>query len=107
MRILAQYMAREFLKLFCVLVAGFVAIYTIFDFIEKVDNFQGAEVPTSAMLSFFLLQVPEITSLMVPMAILMSTVITLGLMGKRNEIVAIKSSGISLFRYALPILLVS
>ncbi|MBI4799440.1 MAG: LPS export ABC transporter permease LptG [Desulfarculus sp.] len=105
MRILAQYMSREFLKLFGILVMGFVAIYTIFDFIEKADNFAHAGVPTSAMLSFFLLQVPEITSLMVPVAVLMSTVITLGLMGKRNELVAVKSSGVSLFRFSLPILL--
>ncbi|CAO0823590.1 lipopolysaccharide export system permease protein [Desulfarculales bacterium] len=100
-----HYMTREFLKLFCMLVMGFVTLYTFFDYIEKVRNFQQAGVPTSAMLSFFVLQIPEVTSLMVPLSILMATVITLGLMGKRNELVAIKSSGVSLFRFALPILL--
>ncbi|MFH1035861.1 MAG: LPS export ABC transporter permease LptG [Pseudomonadota bacterium] len=107
MRILVQYVTREFLKLFCMLVMGFVSIYTFFDYIEKVKNFQQAGVPTSAMLSFFVLQIPEIMSLMVPLAVLMSTVITLGLMGQRNELVALKSSGISLFRFALPLLLVA
>lgn len=107
MRILTQYISREFLKLFGFLVLSFVAVYTIFDFIEKSDNFHQAGVPTSAILSFFLLQIPEITSLMVPVAILMSSVLTLGLMGTRNELVAIKSSGISLFRYTLPVLLMA
>jgi lipopolysaccharide export system permease protein len=107
LRILALYISREFLRLMGFLVLGFVSLYSIFDFIEKVDNFQEAQVPTPAMLSFFILQVPEITALMVPVAVLMSTVLTLGMMGKRNEIVAIKSSGISVFRFTLPILLLS
>lgn len=107
MRILSLYMAREFLKLFGFLMTSFVGIYTIFDFIEKVDNFQEAQVATSTMISFFILQIPEIISLLLPMAVLMGTVLTLGLMAKKNEIVAVKSSGISVFRFTLPIILLS
>lgn len=107
MRILALYVAREFLKLFGFLVVGFVAIFTLFDFIEKVDNFMEAGVPGSAMFSYFLLQVPEITALMIPMAILMASILSLGLMAKKNEIVAVKSSGISIFRFSLPIILLA
>lgn len=107
MRILALYVAREFLKLFAFLVVGFVAIFTLFDFIEKVDNFMEAGVPGSAMFSYFLLQVPEVTALMIPMAILMASILSLGLMAKKNEIVAVKSSGISMFRFTLPIVLLA
>ncbi|MCB2227516.1 MAG: LPS export ABC transporter permease LptG [Desulfarculaceae bacterium] len=107
MRILSLYASREFLKLFSFLVIGFVAIFTLFDFIEKVDNFLEAGVPTSTMMSYFILQVPEITALMIPMAILMASVLSLGLMAKKNEIVAVKSSGISMFRFTLPIVLLS
>lgn len=107
MRILALYVAREFLKLFGFLVVGFVAIFTLFDFIEKVDNFLEAGVPGSTMLSYFLLQLPEVTTLMVPMAVLMGSVLSLGLMAKKNEVVAIKSSGVSMFRFSLPIIMIS
>lgn len=107
MRILALYVAREFLKLLSFMVVGFVAIYTLFDFIEKVDNFTEAGLGASTMLSFFMLQVPEITSLLLPVAVLMATIITLGLMAARNEITAVKSSGVSIFRFTLPILLLS
>ncbi|MGD8562584.1 MAG: LPS export ABC transporter permease LptG [Desulfarculaceae bacterium] len=107
MRILALYISREFLKLFGFLMVGFVSIYTIFDFIEKVDNFQEAGVPTSTMLTFFFLQIPALTSLLMPLAVLMATVITLGLMAKHNEIVAIKTAGVSIFRLSLPIMLLA
>lgn len=59
------------------------------------------------MFSYFLLQVPEITGLMIPMAILMGSILSLGLMAKKNEIVAVKSAGISIFRFSLPILLLA
>ncbi|MEW5913831.1 MAG: LPS export ABC transporter permease LptG [Thermodesulfobacteriota bacterium] len=107
MRILSLYVAREFLKLFGFLVVSFVAIFSLFDFIEKVDNFMQAKVPAATMLSYFVLQIPEVTALMIPMAVLMGTIISLGLMAKKNEIVAVKSSGISIFRFTLPILLFS
>lgn len=107
MRILALYISREFLKLFVLFLASFVALYTIFDLIEKVDNFQEAGVPVSTMMGFFILQIPELVSLLLPMSILMATILTLGLMARRNEIVAIKSAGVSLFRLTLPIILIA
>jgi lipopolysaccharide export system permease protein len=107
LRILSLYIAREFLKIFSFMVASFVALYTIFDFLEKANNFGEAGVSTATMISFFILQIPEITSLMIPVAVLMATVLTLGLMGKRNEVVAIKSSGISMLRFTTPLLLIA
>ncbi len=107
MRILSIYIAREFLKMFFFLVICFISIYTIFDFIEKVDNFQEANVGAGTMMSFFFLQMPEIASLLMPLAVLLATLLTLGLMAKRNEIVAVKASGISLFRLSVPILLLA
>ncbi len=107
MRILTLHLSREFLRMVVLLLACFVATYTLFDFLEKVDNFYEAKVPVATMLYFFLLQVPELTALLAPMAILMATIITLGLMVKRNEIVSIKNSGVSMFRFTLPIVLIS
>lgn len=106
MRILALYLAREHIKMVTALTILFVGIFTLFDFIEKIDNFHEAGVDNATVASFFLLQVPELLTLMLPMAVLLGTVITLGLMVKRNEIVAIKASGVSLFRFTVPIILV-
>jgi lipopolysaccharide export system permease protein len=106
MRILALYITREYLKMVGALAVVFVATYTLFDFIEKVDNFHEADVPASVMTQFFLYQVPELLALLLPMAVLLGTILTLGLMARRNEITAIKASGVSLFRISLPILLV-
>lgn len=107
MRILGLYVAREFLKIFGFLIAAFVSLFTLFDFIEKIDNFYEAHVASSTMLMYFLLQVPEIISLLAPLAVLLGTIIALGLMSKRGETIAIKSSGVSVMRFTLPIVLLS
>lgn len=106
MRILSLYLAREYIKIVFALSVLFVGLFTLFDFIEKIDNFHEAGVDGGTIATFFMLQTPELLTLMLPMAVLLGTVITLGLMVKRNEIVAIKASGVSLFRFSLPILLV-
>ena len=107
MRVLALYITREYLKMVLALVVIFVATYTLFDFIEKVDNFHEADVPAALMVQFFAFQVPELIALLLPMAVLLGTILTLGLMARRNEITAIKASGVSLLRLSLPILMVA
>lgn len=107
MRVLALYITREYLKMVMALVVVFVATYTLFDFIEKVDNFHEADVPAALMVQFFAFQVPELVALLLPMAVLLGTILTLGLMARRNEITAIKASGVSLLRISLPILMVA
>lgn len=107
MRILSLYVSREYLKIFSFLIFAFVALYTLFDFIEKVDNFFEAGVAGSTMMMYFLLQVPELISLLSPLAVLLGTIISLGLMSKRGETIAVKSSGISVLRFTLPIILIS
>jgi lipopolysaccharide export system permease protein len=107
MRVLALYITREYLKMVLALVVVFVATYTLFDFIEKVDNFHEADVPAGVMAQFFAFQVPELIALLLPMSVLLGTILTLGLMARRNEITAIKASGVSLLRVSLPILLVA
>jgi len=57
--------------------------------------------------TFFLCQVPFVVQHMLPLAILLSGVITLGLMARNRELIALKSSGFSLMKLSYPLILVS
>jgi lipopolysaccharide export system permease protein len=59
------------------------------------------------MISYSLFSIPISISLTLPFAILLATLMTYGTFSKFNEITAMKSSGISLYRLALPILIFS
>ncbi len=105
MNILTRYLLKEFYKLFCFFVLGFIVIYIVFDIIENANRFAQAGLTLAGIASYMLLQIPEIVSLLTPVAVLMATIISLGVMDNRNELVAIKSSGISLLRFTVPVLL--
>ena len=56
------------------------------------------------VLSYFALKIPGVSYQIVPLAVLMATLLTLGLLSRNNEITAIRSCGISLPWIASPFL---
>ncbi len=105
MTILARYISREIAKNFGILLVVVMGIYLTVDFIEKIDNFMEANVPLGRALLYFGLKLPLILVQVTPVGVLLSVLITFGLMSKNNELVALRSSGISLFSMMGPIIL--
>ncbi|MBA3007979.1 MAG: LptF/LptG family permease [Proteobacteria bacterium] len=96
MLLLNRYILTQFLRIFCMVAAGFVAIYILIDFFEKIDNFMEAGKPLSLVFKFFLLSIPFIIDQLGPVLILLSGVITLGLLNHQHELTALKAGGIPL-----------
>lgn len=107
MTILFRYLLREHVKFFMMCFAGLMTIYLVIDFFEKVRKFLDHDVDLFIMLVYFLLKTPGIAFQMAPLAILMATLLTLGMFSKNHEITAMRSCGISLSRVAAPFLLFS
>lgn len=105
MRIVHRYLILEIVKNFGMLLLAVVSIYLVVDFFEKSDNILEAGLPFSRALIFFLLNIPFIVSQIMPVAILLSVLITLGLMCRHNEILALKSSGMSLLHLTAPVVM--
>lgn len=104
MTILFRYILREYVKVFTMCFAGLMTIYLVIDFFEKVRKFIRYDVEVSTVLGYFLLRTPAITFQIAPLAILMATLLTLGLLSKNLEITAMRSCGISLYRISAPFL---
>jgi len=104
MSIVNRYLIKEFLKHFGIVLAAAVGIYISVDFFENVDKFMEAGLPISRMLEFFQLKLPLIISQITPIGILLAVLITLGLMIKNKEIIALKSGGMSMYYLLRPIL---
>jgi lipopolysaccharide export system permease protein len=86
-------------------ILGFVSVFVIVDLIENIDKFIDNSVQLRVILLFYFYTLPWFFSIGLPMATLIATVFSIGLMAKRNEWTAMKSSGISLYRIAIPLLL--
>jgi lipopolysaccharide export system permease protein len=107
MMILDRYILREFVRLFIFMVICFVGLYLIIDFFEKIKMFLSNSATPLQMASFFLFNIPMIISLTLPAAVLISALVTFGVLSKNSEIVAMKANGISLYRTSLPLIIMA
>jgi lipopolysaccharide export system permease protein len=96
MTILFRYVLREFAKIFLMCFAGLMTIYLVIDFFEKVRRFLRYDAGLGPILAYFALKTPAISFQIAPLAVLMATLLTLGLLSRSNEITAMRSCGISL-----------
>lgn len=103
MKTLPKYLTKEFLKLLCLCLIIFVSIYLIIDFVLKLDNFIEARAETSIVLDYFISKVPLVIYQVLPAATLISVIIMFSLLKKRNELTAMKASGLNIFRLTQPI----
>ena len=103
MRILSRYVLAEFRRFFFLTMSAFVLLFIIGDFIEKVDDYIEHHASAIYVIKYIFYQIPQIAFLVMPVAVLLSTLLALGMMSKNSEIVAMKASGIPLYRIAAPI----
>ncbi len=102
MKILTGYILKEFVKIFMLTLSAFVSLYLIIDVFENLDTMIEHNVRFADSLRFFLYKAPFIFYQVSPVAVLMATLLSLGIFAKYNEIVAALSSGISLLRLCIP-----
>ncbi|PIE55849.1 MAG: permease [Desulfobulbus propionicus] len=105
MKLLYKYILTQFFKHLLTITSSFIAIYLLIDFFEKIDNFMDRGKSMQLVMEFFLLNIPFIIDQMGPVCILLTGVVTLGLLNHSNELIALKAGGIPLRTITAPIIL--
>jgi lipopolysaccharide export system permease protein len=104
MPLLHRYVLRRFIYCYLLSAAGLIGIFLIVDFFERVDEFIRRDMPYSDLILYFICKIPSISSYMAPPAVLLATVITLAVLARDNEIIAMKAGGVGVVGITLPIL---
>jgi lipopolysaccharide export system permease protein len=104
MTIISRYIVTIYLRLLLLCSGAFVAIYLVIDFLEKFGRFAQFHPDPRHLAQFFAAKIPDIVNQIIPLAVLMATLLTLGMLSKTSEITAMRSCGISLARISAPIL---
>ncbi|HWI41274.1 MAG TPA: LPS export ABC transporter permease LptG [Verrucomicrobiae bacterium] len=104
MKTLSRYILVLYLKLLVLCGAAFASIYIVVDFLETLRRFSDAHLTASIIFRLFLNKLPDIAGNITPMATLLATLLTLGLLGRNNELTAMRSCGLSMRSIVLPIL---
>ncbi|WP_185857710.1 LptF/LptG family permease [Blattabacterium cuenoti] len=98
------YMIRLFIVPFLIIYFTIFTIFMIQFFWSQIDELTGKNISIFIILKFILYFGISIIPLVTPIAILLTSIIIFGDFSENQELIAIKSSGISLFRVMIPIL---
>jgi LPS export ABC transporter permease LptG len=103
LQILDIYIIRDWLLYLVLLLVTFTGIYIIFDFFQLLGDIVRNHAPSQLVLNYYRYLIPQVVYLMLPLSILVATLVNFSLLTKSNQITAIKSAGISLYRMSVPI----
>ncbi|MEM5788378.1 MAG: LPS export ABC transporter permease LptG [Syntrophobacteraceae bacterium] len=107
MRIIPRYMLRHFFPVFALSLTGFVGIYLIVDFFEKIDPMLQRNLSWVEIYSYFLFKIPLILTQGIPMAAILSSIISLGLLKRNRELMAMETAGVNPAYYVSSIVVVA
>ncbi|MBM2802837.1 MAG: export transporter permease LptG [Deltaproteobacteria bacterium] len=105
--ILDRYLAAGFLRIFFISLVVITSLYVTVDFFDRIGSLLDSGAPFLTVVRYFFFKAPLLISRVVGFATLFSTLFCLGMLVRTHEITAIRSSGISVQRIALPLLLLS
>ena len=104
-RLLDLYVSREYLRVFALGVIGLLGIFYISTFIDLVDKLFRGEATSATLLRYFYYRTPQFVYYVIPMGVLVSTLVTIGVMTKNSELLVMRACGVSLYRTAAPLML--
>jgi LPS export ABC transporter permease LptG/LPS export ABC transporter permease LptF len=106
-RLLDSYVIREFLGMFVLVLSSFVMLMLVFTFFELVGDIVRNHIPLSTVGNYLFNLTPSMLYAITPLAVLIAVLVTFGVLNRNSEIVAMKATGISLYRLVVPVVSIS
>ncbi len=103
-QILDLYVIRGWLFYLVLLLVTFAGTYIIFDFFQLLGDMIRNHIGPRVVFDYYRFLSPQVVYLMLPLSILVATLVNFGLLTKTNQITAIRTAGISLYRISMPVL---
>ncbi|HEY2013476.1 MAG TPA: LptF/LptG family permease [Bryobacteraceae bacterium] len=101
------YVLSNFVFYLLVVLASFVSMSQVYFFFELVGDMIKNNISLLKMFTYLFFLTPELIYQLTPICILVAVLINFAVMSKQNEVTAFKACGVSLFRLAIPVLIVS
>jgi LPS export ABC transporter permease LptG/LPS export ABC transporter permease LptF len=102
-RILDEYIVREFVTMFLLVLAGFLLLMIVFTFFDLVGDILRNHPALSTVGDYLLNLAPSLLYQIAPLAVLIAALVVFGVLNRNSEIIAMKATGISLYRLVVPI----
>lgn len=106
LRILDKYLLREFAWPLLYSFDAFLLLFVVHDLLENLGEFLKQRAAIGAILRYYLIVLPEPIVFILPLALLLGVLFCLSMLGKHNELVAMRASGVGMWRLATPFFVV-
>ncbi|NCO03907.1 MAG: LPS export ABC transporter permease LptG [Alphaproteobacteria bacterium] len=104
---LGLYLMRKYALNFTLLLLGLLGIVYLFDVVELLRRGGKLGVPATLILQMGLLKLPDVGQQIFPFVILFSAMFTFWQLSKRHELVVMRSAGLSVWQFMMPIAFVA
>src|SRR5690606_21566227 len=105
LKILDRYLLGQFLSWSAIGLATFVLLFVVVDLFEKIDIFVDYKTSLPTIVRFYAYGLTTIITQVLPVALLLGALLSLGQLRKFGELTAMQASGRSPWRLAVPLLL--
>ncbi|MGE0681502.1 MAG: LptF/LptG family permease [Candidatus Binatia bacterium] len=105
--VLQRYVVRQYLSMLLLSFAVLLVGYLLVDVLERLEMFARYHADMLKALQFYSLRIPLLASRITPMAFLLATALTIGMLATQRELIGMRACGVCAARAVLPILLIA
>ena len=107
MTIIQRYVFKEVTHCLTITVSTLCTLFLVVDFLDRIDNIMGENVPLWTIFQYFILKIPQFFTVSLPLAMVIAIMFGIGLLAKNSEITAMRAAGIKVFWLAKPIFILA
>lgn len=100
--VLDSYVARQYGGVLVMTIFGLLGLFYISTFLDLSDKLFKGQVTLATLLEFLLWSTPQFLTYIIAVAVLLSGLVTIGLLTKNSELIVMRACGISIYRTAAP-----
>jgi LPS export ABC transporter permease LptG/LPS export ABC transporter permease LptF len=105
--ILDDYVLREFLTTFALVLVSFVMLMLVFTFFERLGDIVRNRTPLVTVGAYLFNLIPSMVYTLMPLGVLVAVLVTFGVLNRSSELIAMKATGISIYRVIVPVLVIA
>ena len=105
--VIMKYMTVGYAVPFLCSLLGFAALFLLIDIFDDMSDFLSKKVPLGISFLYFLARQPQNMTNVVPISALLGASFTTLMMGRHNELTAMRAAGLSLFVCNIPVWLIT
>lgn len=104
-RLVDSYLMRRYINVLGLAFVALLVLFYVSTIVDLSDKLFKSHVTTTMFLSFLWYSTPQIIYFVIPIAVLVAVLVSIGGLAKTNELTVLRACGVSLYRLAVPLVL--